>query len=394
MLPRPAVVHRVLACVVIAAHLATPALTLAAETQSPPKQTAAKPPSTASGSSVTTNPIPTPWTIPPPEPEVKLEPVKPGPRGERNPNQAEAVPDPRRVEYDTNTHAAISTVAIRRPDCLADNYLKTQLLLSAGINTSSLEGTPADSVPAGGHRRGRLRQLLPTLLRPGAQRRRAHRRRRLVLELDAMGVERPRPGLAGRAPGVLRVGDPAPEVGPSLPSGPLVLCARPRRPSRRGPRAAPARAQRRAPDPSLRVVLRSPLRRLQRGGRAGQSGAAVVHRHVEPVPGDSAGVRRVLGHRPVLRTDRDHGIHRDAGAGGVHQPPLPHRRHHVRRAPHRGAAAHRGAARSRSTWSPRSATARRRRTTSSTTRPCATPTSRTGSRPRRRASPSSAKASS
>lgn len=146
MLPRSAVVrssfiHRFVACVVIASHLGTPALALAAET-SAPKETAAKPPATASGTGVTTNPISTPWTIPPPEPEAKIEPVKPGVRPERIPKPEAA--DPMRVEYDTNTHAAISQVAIRRPDCVADNYLKTRLLLSSGINNPSVEGTPAD----------------------------------------------------------------------------------------------------------------------------------------------------------------------------------------------------------------------------------------------------------
>src|SRR5688572_25201333 len=139
MLPRLAVVrsspiHRVLACLVIAAHLGTPALTLAAEAS--PKETAERPPATAPGSGVTTTPISTRWTMPPPKPGVKIEPV-PGPPLQKSPQKAGAA-DPMRVEYDTNTHAAISAVAIRRPDCVADNYLKTRLLLPSGINTSSL----------------------------------------------------------------------------------------------------------------------------------------------------------------------------------------------------------------------------------------------------------------
>jgi len=131
MLPRSVVVrsspiHRVLACLVIGANLGTPALAVAAEAP------------------VTTQPISNPWSIPPPAPEAKIESAKPSSREERKPNQAQAAPNPMRVEYDTNTHAAISDVAIHRTDCLADNYLKTRLLMSSGINTSSTDGTPAE----------------------------------------------------------------------------------------------------------------------------------------------------------------------------------------------------------------------------------------------------------
>ena len=45
--------------------------------------------------------------------------------------------------YEVDTHMALSNVAIRRADCLADTYLKDQLLLLDGIQTSTSAGTLA-----------------------------------------------------------------------------------------------------------------------------------------------------------------------------------------------------------------------------------------------------------
>ncbi len=51
--------------------------------------------------------------------------------------------------YEVDTHRAVSNVALRRPDCVADDYLKNQLLLSDGYNTATSNGTLADRLEAG-----------------------------------------------------------------------------------------------------------------------------------------------------------------------------------------------------------------------------------------------------
>ena len=46
--------------------------------------------------------------------------------------------------YETNTHSAISFVALTRDDCLADSYLKNELLLDDGIDTFASDSGSAE----------------------------------------------------------------------------------------------------------------------------------------------------------------------------------------------------------------------------------------------------------
>ena len=154
MVPRSAVdrvstLHRVLACVVIAAHLGTPALSIAAAAPTAPRPPAlAKRIPAAKPSVLPANPRPGLQVTPPstawpervaPTPAV-VSPVAPGPPS--------ATVDrrnlPHKLEYGVITHRAISDVVIHRADCEADGYLKNELLLPDGITTASSEGTPSD----------------------------------------------------------------------------------------------------------------------------------------------------------------------------------------------------------------------------------------------------------
>jgi hypothetical protein len=51
--------------------------------------------------------------------------------------------------YEVDTHRAISNVAIRRPDCTVDDYLKNELLLPSGILTAAGGGTLASRLEDG-----------------------------------------------------------------------------------------------------------------------------------------------------------------------------------------------------------------------------------------------------
>ncbi|MCA9729848.1 MAG: hypothetical protein KC729_19345, partial [Candidatus Eisenbacteria bacterium] len=51
--------------------------------------------------------------------------------------------------YEVNTHRAISNVALRRPDCVVDTYLKNELLLTNGIFTSTSGGILATRLEEG-----------------------------------------------------------------------------------------------------------------------------------------------------------------------------------------------------------------------------------------------------
>jgi len=51
--------------------------------------------------------------------------------------------------YEVGTHRAITNVAIRRNDCVADAYLKNEMMLQNGILTSTSQGTPAARIEDG-----------------------------------------------------------------------------------------------------------------------------------------------------------------------------------------------------------------------------------------------------
>ena len=128
MVPRSAAVrvspfNRVLACVVIAAHLGTPALSVAASAPAAPTPTPAlaKKIATAKRSmapadprpGVQVTPHPTEWTEKAAPTPAVVSPVAPGPpvAGVSRTN------NPFGVKYGVITHRAISDVVIHRPDC-------------------------------------------------------------------------------------------------------------------------------------------------------------------------------------------------------------------------------------------------------------------------------------